>query len=342
MNRWSPKYPSRIVILAIGLLLIFFTTEVLGAPKMWVERQSANFGRVARGTTVSESFLIRNLGDETLVIEDAQVSMPGMAIQVRQSLEPAEEAELVVKWDTSNISQQVEGAVRLKLNDPVQPRILLSLSGTVFSPVDVLPYPLVMLSSFEGEQATRTLEILNNQESPLHIYRLEPQGDAFIAEVVPIEEGQRYELHVTVKESTPVGRYEQFLVVHTNSPKRPKLGIQVRILVKPDVYVNVDAVNFGQVGMTSLRSNATELEMLTQSIIISRRDGVMSITGFESEIPFLTFSATPSQPSQRVRIDLGLDPDGLTPGFFSGSIKVRTNVRKHSELEIPVRIQVVE
>ncbi|MDH3923440.1 MAG: DUF1573 domain-containing protein, partial [Xanthomonadales bacterium] len=113
MIRSILKYPSRAVIPAMGLLFTVLTAAAYGAPKVWIDRQSAEFGRVARGTTVSESFLVRNLGDETLVFEDAQVSMPGMTIQVRQALEPGEEAKLVVNWDTSSISQQVEGAVRL-------------------------------------------------------------------------------------------------------------------------------------------------------------------------------------------------------------------------------------
>jgi hypothetical protein len=329
------KYPSRSVIPAIGLLLTVLTAAAYAAPKVWIDRQSAEFGRVARGTTVSEIFLVRNLGDETLVFEDAQVSMPGMTIQVRQALEPGEEAELVVNWDTSNISQQVEGAVRLKLNDPARSRIFLSLSGTVFRPVDVLPYPLVMLSSFEGEQTTRVLEIVNNQESPLLISRLEPQGDAFVAEVVPVEAGQRYELRVTVKESTPVGRYEQFLVVHTTSSKRPKLGVQVRILVKPEVYAAPDSVEFGKLSLTALKKEGLA-ELLSQTLTLQRKSGTMSITSVTSDLSGLAIKVTPEGPAEVIRVDIRLDPKQVQAGPLDGNILIETDDENFPSLEIPV------
>ena len=329
------KHPSRAVIPAIGLLLTVLTAAAYGDPKVWIDRQSAEFGRVERGTTVSEIFLVRNLGDETLVFDDAQVSMPGMTIQVRQALEPGEEAELVVKWDTSNISQQVDGAVRLKLNDPARSRIFLSLSGTVFRPVDVLPYPLVMLSSFKGEQTTRVLEIVNNQESPLLISRLEPQGDAFVAEVVPVEEGQRYELLVTVKESTPVGRYEQFLVVHTNSSKRPKLGVQVRILVKPEVYAAPDSVEFGELSLTALKKEGLA-ELLSQTLTLHRKSGTMSITSVTSDVSGLAIKVTPEGPAEVIRVDVRLDPKQVQAGPLDGNILIETDDENFPSLEIPV------
>jgi hypothetical protein len=312
-----------------------YTGATFGAPKVWIDRQSTEFGRVARGTIVSESFLIKNLGDETLAFKDAQVSMPGMTIQVKQALEPGEEAQLVVKWDTSNISQQVEGAVRLKLNDPARSSIVLSLSGTVFRPVDVLPYPLVMLSSFEGEQTTRSLEVLNNQESPLHISRLEPQGDAFVAEVVPVEDGQRYELRFSVKESTPVGRYEEFLVVHTNSSKRPKLGVQVRILVKPEVYAAPGSVEFGQLSLVALQ-NEELAEFLSQTLTLHRKSGTMSITSVASDVSGLAIKVTPEGPAEIIRIDVRLDPKQVQAGPLEGKIRLETDDENYPSLEIPV------
>ena len=335
LNRSTHKLLPCPFILAFGLLLTIYTTAALGAPKVWIDKQRAEFGRVARGTTVSESFLIKNLGDETLAFEGAQVSMPGMTIQVKQALEPGEEAQLVIKWDTSNISQQVEGAVRLKLNDPARSSIVLSLSGTVFRPVDVLPYPLVMLSSFEGEQTTRVLEILNNQEYPLHISRLEPQGDAFVAEVVPVEDGQRYELRVSVKETTVVGQYEQFLVVHTDSPKRPKLGVQVKILVKPEVYSAPDSVEFGQLSLAALQ-NEELAEFLSQTLTLHRKSGTMSITSATSDVSGLAVNVTPDGPAEVIRIDVHLDPNQVQPGSLDGKIRLETDDENHPSIEIPV------
>jgi hypothetical protein len=233
------------------------------------------------------------------------------------------------------VSQQVEGAVRLKLNDPTQSRIFLSLSGTVFRLIDVLPYPLAMLSAFEGERTTRGLEIVNNQESPLIISHLEPRGDAFVAEVVPVEEGQRYELHVTVKESTLVGRYEQFLVVHTNSSKRPKLGVQVRILVKPEVYAAPNSVEFGQLSLTALKKEGLA-ELSTQTLTLHRKSGTMSITSVTSDVSGLAIKVTPEGPAEVIRVDAHLDPKLVKAGPLDGKILIETDDENFPSLEIPV------
>jgi hypothetical protein len=320
---------------AILFAMVITSVPAQGAPKTWIDRTQAEFGRVSRGDTVTEQFRLKNLGDEVLRIERADVSMPGMNIKVKQTIEPGEETPLTVSWDTTNHAQAVEGHVVLHLNDPKIRKITLALTGTVFGPIDVLPYPVVYLSTYAGEIRSRVLTIVNNQPEPLVINRVELRGDAFTAKIETKQKGQRYELIVSAKPDLPIGKYQQTLTLHTNSATRPKLGVPVNVLVKPDVYVTPDAVEFGAVRLGDL-TDPQRAEFLSQTLTLTRKSGSMSITEVTSDLSQLVIVQDPSSNGVAFRFDVRLDPDMAAVGPLAGNIVIHTTDRANPRITIPV------
>lgn len=312
------------------------------APRVDVDQAEHDFGSVDRGTVVEHRFEISNLGDEPLVLKRVDFSIRGMTGRVQQNIEPGNSATLELRWDTRQYSGDWVGQARLETNDPQRRYIVLSMSGTVVPPIAVHPVPAVYLSQFKGESVQSTLEITVNQERPVNLNGLKPSSDRFAAALETVNPGRTFRLHVTAAQDADIGTWRDRLIVLTDDPEQPRIGIEVNLLVKPDVHVSESKIDFGEVRIASLQRGPDKLKLLTQSLIISRRQGEMNIEGYSLDIPFLTLSLDPKQPSQRFRVDVGLDLGLLRAGDFSGLIRLNTDDDQFPTLQIPVRIRVID
>jgi len=339
-------FPVRLSILGLCCLLVadgVFVSAPAGAapfsqPRLVVEESRYEFGSVPRGMLIKKKFPLRNAGSAPLIIEKADFSTPGMRLRVTQQIEPGKTAELEVQWDTSSYSREVVGSVVLQLNDPATPRLALTLTGTVISPIDILPVPAFYLSQFRGETISQDITIRNNQDRALKISKLEKEGSHFSIALKPVQDGKTFKLTATAASAAPVGRYREFVVVHTDDAERPRLRIEVNILVKADVYLNVEALDFGKISIGRLRANLSSLEYLTQTFIVTRREGQMRIVRFDSDLPFIKTRVEPGSAAQTFRIDVGLDPARLKLGEYTGHLRLSTDDKKFPELNVPVQV----
>lgn len=323
------------------ITLLLCSSALSAAPQAVFDTLEQDFGRVEQGTVVSQTFPLRNAGDSPLLLEQARFSVPGMRLRARQAIAPGETAEIKVEWDTRGYQRAVEGQTLLLLNDPQLPRVILTSRGEVQAPLEILPRPALYLSQYRGEPASGSLEVRNNRATPLKIERIEPRGGHFQARVETLEDGKRYRLVVTGAEDAGAGRYAEALVLHTSDPAHPRLHIEVNTLVKADVHVSQDSVDFGRLSLTELQRHPDRLELLRQTLIVRNRAGAMRITGLQSEVEGLHLSPLPEAAAQAFKIDVGLDPAHLAPGPLTGTIELRTDNPAMASLSIPVSGEIV-
>jgi hypothetical protein len=332
----------RRLILAVVFATVSATTANSSAaakaetPRAVLDQSSQDFGTVAQGFLVRKSFTIANEGSALLIISGMKISARGMTVRVKPEILPGETATVRVEWDTRQQSHDVEGRALLLVNDPENPRVALVLSGTVVPALDILPSPLVFFSVFQGDGAERVLSFVNNQSDPIQVTGLEREGTHFEAAHTVLEPGYRYEIRITVPPELETGRFREALYIVTDDPSRPRLRAEVNVLVKPDLFVTPEAVEFGLVDLSQLRSSPSAVELTHQALLIKRRDGEMEITSVASDLDFLKLSLQSSSRAQVFQLNVGLDEGRLSPGAFRGAISIETDDLAHPKILIPV------
>jgi hypothetical protein len=311
-------------------------------PRVAVDETTYEFGQVPRGTEVTARFTIHNRGAAPLAIEGMQFSTPGMRARVSATIDAGESAPLEIIWDTSQYSRDAVGQAALQLNDPANPTLVLTLKGFVVSPIEIDPAPAFYLSQFEGESSRQTVTIRVNQDRDVDITGIDREGRAFDIAVEPVEAGRQYALTATASADLAPGRYRESAIVHTNDPRRPRIRLEVNVLVKQAVHASVDAIDFGRVRQAALAANPSLLELLRQTLILEARVPDMQITSLTSDLDFIVLQREPKSPAQRVRVDVTLDPAELVPGHHEGTLHILTDVDGSKELALPIRVTVVE
>jgi hypothetical protein len=112
--------------------------------------------------------------------------------------------------------------------------------------------------------------------------------------------------------------------------------VLVNVLIKPDVFVNPEAVDFGQVDMGAINKNPSLLRLLIQTFVVQAREGEIEIKSITSDLAYLDIKKSPQGKANTFRIDVSLPPL-VHPGPISGSIRIATSHPKFPEIAIPVR-----
>jgi len=308
------------------------------APRAIVENASHDFGSAEPGAKLVHQFTIRNGGTSALAIARVTLSARGMTAKVKPTILPGKEETFTVEWDTTGAKGAIEGKAVLDVNDPASPQLAFVLTADVKPSVEFLPYQAVFTSVYQGEPGRKSIRIVNHREPPLAINRLERQGEHFEASIKPVESGRVYELEITVPDTVPPGRYTEAVFLYSDDPKMPRYMVPVNIIVKADVSVNPEAVDFGRVRLTELARNPSSVDLLKQTLILRKRAGKFSITAVTSDIPSITIQRFPdgNSSSDAFRIDVTLLKDGLRPGPIDGRIRIRTDDERFPELVLPV------
>jgi len=313
-----------------------------GEPTVSLERTEIDFGQVQKGTVVEESFPIENTGGTTLRIERVELTSGGMKIAVQQVIEPGRTENAKISWDTSAFAGDAMGQALLYLNDPNRPRLVLTLKGRVLAPVEILPQPAFYLSQFVGEAVRGSLLLQNNQQRKLEILGLERRGGHFEAAYEVVEPGKMYRLLVYGLADTAPGRYREAMTVLTDDPWNQKINVEVNLLVKGNVFVSVDELDFGRVSLRTLRSNPTATQFLTQTFVINRRSGKMKIIRAESDLAFLRVRVDPQTRADAFTVSVEPIANQLKPGEYTGSLRMRTDDPEYPELQLPIAIRVTD
>lgn len=106
--------------------------DTTGAPKIFFDKLSHNFGKIEEGKIYETSFPFMNTGEGILEIVDIHSSCGcAAAISKKRKLKPGELSEIKVEFNSTNYIGLVTKYVTIRSNDPVNPEVFLTIYAEV-------------------------------------------------------------------------------------------------------------------------------------------------------------------------------------------------------------------
>ncbi len=125
----------RAAAVAAALLLATaaaWAEEAVPAPRIRVEPEGFDFGKVLPEKTLRKEFTIRNFGDAPLELESVSTTCGcTAALAGAKRVEPGGSTPLRVTFETRRFSGKVERKVLVRSNDPKTPLLEVRLGATV-------------------------------------------------------------------------------------------------------------------------------------------------------------------------------------------------------------------
>jgi hypothetical protein len=177
--------------------------------------------------------------------------------------------------------------------------------------------------------------VTNNDPRALAITRIEHSRHFQVA-VAAVDPGKVFEVTVRAADGTPVGRYDESLHLHTDLPGEVSIELPLHLWVKPDVYANPEALDFGLLPSADLKRGGAAGPS-TQTFFLTRRGGPFTIEALDYDATVFEVTHSPAGPSARYRFDVRLLPSASGRERIGGSLRVTTNDPRFPEVVVPLR-----
>ncbi len=126
----------------------------------------------------------------------------------------------------------INADVFVETTHPEAKEVKVKVFGVVRSLLHVTPSQIQFGTVEAKVKPGRNVIVVNNRQEPLEITGVSVEDPAFEVAVLPIEEGKRFQVTVSVKPDAEPGKHDTVLLVKTSDPKFPELRIPVRANLK--------------------------------------------------------------------------------------------------------------
>jgi hypothetical protein len=325
------------VLIILGLLCGCLSAQAVEPGGVSFLETTYDFGPVKQGSKIAHSFTVKNSATTPLTIQSVQLSMPGMNARFRPVIAPGGEGTITLEWNTSHLTGEMDGEAIVLFGDSQERSATLLLKAAVRPPLEIRPFPTVFLSAFQGEDNECRLRIVNNEEEPAAVSLSAIAGKHFTASLTTIQGGRVYELVAKIPSTITPGRYDEELSLSTDNPKLAGITIPVHVFVKPDLYANPEAVDFGPVSAEELRKNPATRELLTQTFLVKKRKGEFEIKEVRSDLEAVELRRDPPHgKSSTYRVDVTLNPQKAKLGKLEGFVEIVTDDKDFPTIKVRV------
>ena len=236
-------------VLVFGWTICAHAQDLNWAQKMF-EKQSHDFGTVARGSDVRYRFKVSNLYEEDVHISDVRTTCGCSAAKpTKYKLPSRDVAYIEVTMNTRRFIRRKDSNLIVTFDAPLYTEVRIPLTVYIRTDIVLNPGAENFGAVDFGSPAQRKIEIAYAGRSDWAIQSVKTNSKHLSAQVVETGRGNglvNYNLMVTLEPTTPVGLFRQQIVLVTNDANSPYVPVLVQARIEADVTVTPTVVSLGR------------------------------------------------------------------------------------------------
>lgn len=310
--------------------------EALPAPTgpLTVAEQKVDLGDLTKNAVVPHEWTVTNTADRPVTIERVLASPGCRAPSYDETVPAGGRTTLRTEVDTGLLNGKAscifgvllagddEPSLVLEVDLRVVPKLLAHPGYARWIYVQHEPEGTIEQTIFPADGAE--FEVVG-VSSPIDSVRLS------FRQAKPEERredtpGSQWILEATLDEEAPVGPIEGQIVVETTHPTQKTLTIPMSGFVRPVLFVQPPAGQFGTLELDEPRHAVFDVRNFATEEI--------RLTGVETDLAGVTPSIRAVQEGRRYRLDVVFDPEKMEAGAFAGTLRVTTDSERVPTLEV--------
>jgi len=201
-----------------------------GEPRIHFDAVRHDFGEMYQEQEASHTFVFRNLGSAPLRIERVRSTCGcAVALPTTEELAPGGQAALEVTFRSERFRDRITKHVLVDSNDPLEPRVILTVTAYVKIEVDVVPRGIYLGRLALGDTVTRLIDVVPVEARQLRI--LEARSDMPLLQVskpVPLEDPPgALRLTISFGPAQEPGRVNAAITIRTDLEHTPQIRVPV-------------------------------------------------------------------------------------------------------------------
>jgi hypothetical protein len=307
-------------------------------PKAVVPQPIHDGGTVPTGQKLVHDFVVQNEGGAVLEITEVRPACGCTVAQFDRTIAPGASGKVHAVLDTSTFAGAISKGITVLTNDPVNPRIELTVKATVQPHLIAEPGFARFIQPQRSDPGTVSQRIWTSSFDDLEIAAVVSPYPFLTVRHRPITEaedrhedgvGPQHHLDVVVDYSAaPVGTLADYVIVKTNHPQQPELKIPISGFIRPLVVVTPNAAEFGAIVLDE--------DGVSGDLILKHYGNEpFEIGEIEATVPGIDVAIETVEVDHQFTVRVQLTPD-MPKGPFSGTIRLSTNNPRQPVVEIPV------
>jgi hypothetical protein len=212
------------VVIAWGFLPF---PAAAAAPQAAVPETAFDFGNTTEDRPLTHTFVIKNTGAAPLVIEEVDPDCACTVPRYDQTIPPGGEGGITLTIKPFSVLHRFKKETKVRLNDPDQPRLVLTMTGVATPFIEIKPSHIVRLRGAAGDNIRGQVRFYSHLPAPFQIteYRtnIPDKIEVTLKREVP---DKVYVLEVSPKGQVS-GPFAGVIDLFTNSKERPRLIVRV-------------------------------------------------------------------------------------------------------------------
>ena len=195
-----------------------------GAPSVFVKDATYDYGVVLEGEAVHGQFVFENRGTAPLVVHKVSTNCGCTAALVSTDvLAPGDSGKVEAALRTLGHKGGLRKEIYLETNDPVNPRLVLRLTGTVKRDIDATPSFIDFGALASGATITKTVRVASGEGAPFAITKLSASSPSVHLSEPRKHADAGYEFDVTIGPVPEPRRITSNIFIEMNSTRQPRL-----------------------------------------------------------------------------------------------------------------------
>lgn len=231
-----------IIIISVILIFNYFQYKPLQPPKLSVSEEEWDFGMVKPNDKPTHIFMVKNEGNEDLIIERVRVSCGCVKTSISTKLiKPGKSAELKATFDTTGYDGKIEKVIYIKSNDPLEQGVEKKVS--LYIEIEHYSKPVISIFQNEwnlglisqGDKSNFNLIIENKGDEDLIIEKIDTYEHISHNFILPltISPDEKHEATLIYNSMEhELGEVREAIAILSNDPKRAVLPLRVKGYIK--------------------------------------------------------------------------------------------------------------
>ncbi|MCU0783996.1 MAG: DUF1573 domain-containing protein [Verrucomicrobia bacterium] len=306
------------------------STNAALSPKIEFATPIYDFGKAKISGPVKHDYVFTNTGQAMLEVTAVH---PGCGCTTAgtwtRQVEPGKTGIIPIQYNAPAIPGSVAKVINVTCNDPRQPTVVLQIKGTIWSPIEVVPtYAVFNVTSDSVTNATSSVRILNNEETPLTLSAPEINNPNFAAEVKTKQPGKEFEVVVRLVPPLNGENTQGVITLKTSSTNMPLININASARLQPALVANPPVITLPPAPNTNnvrpviyIRNNSPSAFALS--------DPVVNAKGVDVQIKEI-------EPGRYATVTLTFPPDFTNAPGERIQLSLKTGLAQPPTFEVPV------
>ncbi|MGC9026476.1 MAG: DUF1573 domain-containing protein [bacterium] len=320
-------------VFTLLLTIMFFlscTKHATTSPYVVVPEKVYNFSHLYAGEKLTHEFIIKNNGEQTLLIEG--IMSPCRCIFARinnREIKPHDQAILSVRFDTTGLEGSQDHRVIVYTNATNERILVFKIMGYVLQPFSLQPQDIDLGNLDSNAPLSQTIVFTSTSIGITAVTSLSPYIKTSLNKVSQ----NVYDIGLYLAKQLPAGLLKSKVLIYTTSTNFPVLTVPVKAKRLSDIQANPDEIFAG-----ILLRNKSSSEFNTY--VFSKHKKPFIIKDVHDTNNYLNIHTERFAPDV-YRINVTAKPFTNT-GEYTTDIMVLTTDNKTPVLQVPFRVLVMD